>query len=114
MEALTSNSTSANAEENNNLDFGNNTKLINKEDIKDTPFKVITTEQGCFISLGAKIVTQKMSEEEAIIKAEEIKRTDWRMMLSIITIVVQETVAQLHIDMMKFNEEMIGKEVKNG
>lgn len=90
----------------NNLGFGENTKLIERKEIEGTPFKRVVTEEGDFFTLGMKAITGRKTEEEADEIEAELKSENWPLMLSIIAIMVQETTAQLHLDMMKFNDEM--------
>lgn len=97
---------STDVENQNNLDFSKNEKLIDQVEIEGTPFRWVMTDGGNFIALGVKRLTEIMDYEKAQRKADELKTIDWKFMLSVISVVVQETVAQLHIDMMKFNEEV--------
>lgn len=101
-----SNASYIDAEKANSLGFGNNTKLIDKKDIEGTPFKRVITEEGDFFTLGAKAITGKLNEEEGDEIEAELKSENWKLMLSIISIMVTETVAQLHLDMMKFNDQV--------
>lgn len=84
----------------NNLDFGRNTEIVSRHEIKDTPFRKIVTEEGCFIALGDMVITGRMNEHEAELKGMELQKTDWRLMMSIIAIIAQKEVADLHIKMM--------------
>lgn len=93
-----------------NLDFSRNTELISQEQIEGTPFKMVKTEEGNFIAIGVKRVTELMDEVETEIKVAELKRQDWKFLLAILSVVTQETVAQLHLDMMKVNEEYAREE----
>lgn len=89
----------------NNLNFGENYKLIDQEQIEGTPFRKVSTEAGSFIALGVKRLTDLLGKEEIDEKIAEIQKQDWKFLLSVFAVLTQETVAQLHIDMMKFNEE---------
>lgn len=111
MDKTTQNASYTDAESMNSLGFSKNTKLIEKADIEGTPFKRVITEEGNFIALGVHVISKKLTNEEAEEKAKELAGQDWKLIMSIIQIVVQETVTKLHIDMMKFNEEMNRGEV---
>lgn len=113
METLKGSSTDV--ENTNNLEFSKNTELIKQEEIAGTPFRRVTTEEGEFISLGIKRLTELESKEQIDEKIEELQKINWKFMLSVMSVLTQETVAQLHLDMMKFEEDMIGKEeIPNG
>lgn len=106
MEVQTSNNTSANAEGKNNLDFSKNTKLIERIKIEGTPFWEIITDEGIFIALGQKAITGKIEIEESAKLKGQIHKFDWKMMLGILRIMVEETTAALHLDMMNWNAKV--------
>lgn len=106
---IKSNASYIDAEATNSLGFGENTKLLERKDIEGTPFKRVITEEGDFFTLGAKAITGKLTEEEADETEAEIRSENWKLMLTIISVMVTETTAQLHLDMMKYNAEMAEK-----
>lgn len=102
------------AEDTNNLNFSKNTKIIDQEEIEGTPFRRVRTEEGEFITIGVKRLTDLMGTEEGEERVKKLKEWDWKFILSVMSVLVQETVAQLHIDMMKFQEVAERGEVENG
>lgn len=87
------------------LDFSKNTKLIEQYQINDTPFNMVITEEGNFISLGSKRITGKLTEQEAIKKEQEIKSFDWKMLLAAMSIIATEAVAMHHLEIMKWEAQ---------
>ena len=57
--------TQMNVEEVNNSD---SSKLVEIENIEDTPFKMVTTEEGTFAAYGNNRITEYMSKEELLKK----------------------------------------------
>lgn len=102
----TQNTSFTDAEGKNNLNFSENTKLIEKIDIANSPLKRIITDEGDFFTIGQKAITKKLTKKEADKKQKEIEKHDWKLLLSIISVIVQETTAQLHLDMMSYAEKM--------
>lgn len=98
----------------NNLGFGENTKLIERVDIENTPFKRVITDEGEFLTIGAKAITGRLTTEEADEKVKEIGKQDWKLILSILSVLVQETTAQLHLDVIKWNQQMEELNTKGG
>lgn len=105
MENTTQNESSTGADLKDSLDYSKNTKLIDQQEIEGTPFRVVRTEKGSFISIGTKRITDFLTEKEVLQKSKELRKHDWKLLLAIFSVITQETVAQLHIEMMKFNQE---------
>lgn len=70
-----------------------NKKLIERERVENTPFWLITTEQGSWIAMGGYRITEVKGREEVL---EEVGYISWDMIVRIAAIVAQDTL-QRHI-----------------
>lgn len=86
----------------NKLNSGNIQKI---EEIKGTPFHLLHTEMGTFITIGNKVVTEPHTEEECKIM---IKEKFWHLIVSVITVVTERTTEALKLEEKARNE--IGKQ----
>ena len=87
LQALTKNqdilNTQLNVEKENNLNSG---KLVEIEDIEDTPFKLVTTESGSFIGYGNNRLTEIMPSRTECI--EILEKKDWNFLGTFIISVI--------------------------
>lgn len=62
--------------------------LIDREQINGTPFTLITTEEGSFLSIGKYKVTETQTEAECLLQIEE---KDWNLLLNTVTAIKKLT-----------------------
>ena len=73
-------------------------ELVKRTDIVDSPFVVVTTEEGSFVTMGKYRLTEPFeSEEEAIINGSEIT---WNRIIQVLMLINQE---------MEENKELLTK-----
>lgn len=67
-----------------------NEELIRRHSVLNTPFTIITTDEGSFITMGRYRLTEAKSFEECM---EDIDNKDWNLLTSVISI-IHETLNQ--------------------
>lgn len=83
--------TSMNVNETDNKNYSS--ELIKREQIGETPFTAIKTEQGgWFVTIGKYRVSEEYKTKAEVVKLVEKK--DWGLIMNVIT-VVTETLAEL-------------------
>lgn len=71
-----------------NEDFSKNEELIKREDIKDSPFHLISTEKGHFVSVGEYRITElRETREQAL---DDIKDITWNRIVQIVLILMEQ------------------------
>lgn len=103
------------------MDFSKNVKLLNQERIGEGPFNVVTTDEGSFIAIGAERLTKKLTHEEAWNKVEDLKKIDWQLIMSAISVITKQTVMLHHLEIMAWEKKerdsadmQHGTNLKNG
>ena len=76
--------TRENVENTNNSNYSKNEELIKREDIKDSPFTMITTEEGTFGVMGKYRITEFGTTKE--VKAE-LKKITWNRIIQVIMLI---------------------------
>lgn len=74
--------TESNAQEN-----GNNSQLITRNEIKGTPFDIITTEEGSFLAIGHYRLSEIIIDIKELLRRVEEK--DWHTMINLITATIK-------------------------
>lgn len=72
----------------------NSGEQIIQTEVEGTPFKWVKLHQntGVFLALGQYRLTETMEGDKAYFVTEELKKTNWEMMIAIIGAVTQQTV----------------------
>lgn len=68
------------------IELKQNTEIIKRNVIHDTPFTIITTDEGSFIAMGRYRVSDLMSEDQCL---ERILAKDWNLLISAIGIITE-------------------------
>lgn len=68
------------------------TKIIERDPIEDTPFVIVTIEQGSFIALGNRRITEYMPKDEC---KRLIKDRNWELITNL-SVTVYERMAELN------------------
>lgn len=82
METLLKEQSLTNVEE--TKEVSSNSEIVKREDVKDTPFTIITTEEGVFGVMGEYRITEV---EQSISKVrQEIKKVTWNRIVQVMMI----------------------------
>lgn len=83
MKSTKLDNTSMNATKADNNEYGNE-ELIKREQIKDTPFTIITTEKNSFGVMGEYRVTEELKNVEEVKK--ELEKITWNRIIQVMMI----------------------------
>ncbi len=64
-----------------------NTELVNREDVVNSPFSVVTTEEGSFGVLGKWRITEVHANKEIV--HEELSVVTWNRIMQVISLVLE-------------------------
>ncbi len=70
-----------------NVKETDNKELISRKEVKDTPFTVVTTEEGSFGAMGRYRITE-VGEAKEIEK--ELKRMTWNRMIQVAMLLIRD------------------------
>ncbi len=64
-----------------------NSELVTKEEIKDSPFTVIGTDEGFFGCIGRYRITEPVEDKKALIK--DLKKITWNRLTQVMLILIE-------------------------
>lgn len=76
--------------ENDNSNSSKNTEMIQREEVENSPFQIITIEGKHFLTLGNYRVTEETTDKEIL--REMVKQRDWRLLASYTTIIAEKVI----------------------
>lgn len=89
MSKLEKSLTPNNAEENNNSNSGEIKKLVEREQVEDTPFWIVGNKEiGYCLTLGKWKISEYMETMEAVL--EYIEKENWKLILTLIGVVIED------------------------
>lgn len=77
-----------NVKETHNSKSNGNTELIKRQDVKDSPFQIITTETGSFGVMGKWRITEMKDKPEEI--KEELEEITWNRIIQVIMLITEK------------------------
>lgn len=77
-------STEENNSSSNNSSLGN--KLIDREQVGTTPFQIVTTDRGHFLSMGTYVLSETMQSKQEV--KEWLRLNKWQLTLTLIQIAI--------------------------